>query len=446
MFKKFLAAFAVLLLLSCTKESVQYLEPEITYKRDTVITEAGQTRFTHEDVIICNEGNWQQNDGQLSVYNGYTNTLTNKWFRKVNGFKLGDTPSDIIQVNDTLIAIAVNWSNIIQFIHPDGTACGATENVPNNRRLCVDDEGYLYVTSYAHECGTTKFTKGYVAKVDVVTKQVIGTCEVGWEPEGIRFYNGKLFVANTGGYAFSESHDYENSISVIDAKTMVKEKDVELVADLDGDGISDRVINLYGEMSQCGQYLCINSPGDYYTIPASTTIFNCEDNTYKVFNFPCTYNTVYDNKFATVGSAFSYLTGGYEFYIKTIDPSTNEVTDGIISDEVSECIKSMQAPYEIYVSPYTNSIYLTDASSHANAGYLYAFDKNGSRFINKEQLYLCPAHMIAIPHYVTDPVYTTTIIITPVINYPKTKSSINTIDINQYHREKFVESWSVSRK
>ena len=85
-----------------------------------------------ENLIICNEGNWQSDNGQLSYYDGTAGVLTNKWFRQVNGSKLGDTPNDIIQVNDTLIAIAVNWSNIIQYIHPDGTACGATENVPTN--------------------------------------------------------------------------------------------------------------------------------------------------------------------------------------------------------------------------------------------------------------------------------------------------------------------------
>ena len=153
---------------------------------------------TRENLIVCNEGNWQSDNGQLSYYDGATGTLTNQWYRAVNGTKLGDTPNDIIQVNDTLIAIAVNWSNLIQFIRPDGTACGATEDVPNNRRMCSDGH-YLYVTSYAHRCGGTTFTKGYVAKIDVATKKVTATCEVGWEPEGIRLYDGKLYVASAGG-------------------------------------------------------------------------------------------------------------------------------------------------------------------------------------------------------------------------------------------------------
>lgn len=90
----------------------------------TVLT-AQTSNNKKESLIFCDEGGWQQDNGQLSFYNGTTSTLTNKWFEQVNGKKLGDTPNDIIQINDTLLAICVNWSNIIQFIRPDGTACGA---------------------------------------------------------------------------------------------------------------------------------------------------------------------------------------------------------------------------------------------------------------------------------------------------------------------------------
>lgn len=131
----------------------------------TIVPEPPVPIITGENLIICNEGNWQSDNGQLSYYDGNTGKMTNQWFRSMNGIKLGDTPNDILHVNDTLIAIAVNWSNIIQYIHPDGRACGATENVPNNRRMCTDGK-YLYITSYAHKCGDRVFTKGYVCGKD----------------------------------------------------------------------------------------------------------------------------------------------------------------------------------------------------------------------------------------------------------------------------------------
>lgn len=345
---------------------------------------AGQTA---DNLIVCSEGNWQSDNGQLSYYDASADKVTNQWFRKVNGSKLGDTPNDIIQVNDTLIAVAVNWSNIIQFIRPDGTACGATENVPNNRRMCTSPDGrYLYVTSYAHECGDRKFTKGFVARIDVATKRVTATCEVGWEPEGIRYYDGRLYVANTGGYAFQEKHDYESTVSVVNAATMTSEGT-----------ISTGCINLYSEMSQAGQYLCVNSAGDYYDQEPKTVIIDCKAGTARVLDFPATYNTTDGSLFYTIGSSFSYNTGAYTWYMKTIDPATGSTTDGILNTAVTEKIRSLEAPYEIYMSPYTGNIYFTDAHSYANAGDLYGYTRDGRQLFQPQEVYINPAHILALP-------------------------------------------------
>lgn len=340
-----------------------------------------------ENLIVCNEGNWQSDNGQLSYYDGTAGVLTNKWFRQVNGSKLGDTPNDIIQVNDTLIAIAVNWSNIIQYIHPDGTACGATENVPNNRRMCADGN-YLYITSYAHKCGNQTFEKGYVAKIDVKTKQVVATCEVGWEPEGVRLYEGKLYVANTGGYAFSENHAYETTVQVVDAETMKSIKTIDTGC-----------INLYGEMSQAGQYLCINSCGDYYDVKPKTVIVDCKTDKVKTFDFPATYNSTDGDVFYTVGSEFSYNTGEYVYSIKTINPKTQEVKDGIFCEAITQKIKEITSPYELYISPYTKNVYFTDANSYGSAGYLYGYTKEGQQVFAPQKVYVNPAHILALPIY-----------------------------------------------
>lgn len=341
--------------------------------------------YVVDNLIICNEGNWQSDNGQLSYFDSRTLTMTNKWFRQVNGKKLGDTPNDIIQINDTLIAIAINWSNIIQYIHPDGTECGATENVPNNRKMCTDGE-YLYVTSYAHVCGDKTFEKGYVAKIDVKTLQVVATCEVGWEPEGVRLYNGNLYVANSGGYSFSEvGHDYESTISVVDAKTLLAKKVIDTGCK-----------NLYGEISQAGKYLCINASGDYYDIAPHTVILDCETEKVSVFDFPSSYNTTDGEKFYTIGSEYSYYTGEYKYHIHTIDPREMEVADTIYTAEITDKIKSLTSPYELYVSPYTGSIYFTDAKSFATAGYLYGYSKEGEELFEGQKVYVNPGHILAV--------------------------------------------------
>ncbi|MDE6002424.1 MAG: hypothetical protein K2G76_02890 [Prevotella sp.] len=366
------------------------------------------TGLAQERIILLNEGNWQADNGKITYFeNGQI--VSNQWFRSVNGYKLGDTPNDIIAVNDGLIAIAVNWSNIVQFITPDGKAVAATEDVPNNRKLASDGH-YVYISSYGHECGIdgryVEFTKGFVAKIDAATFKVVAATEVGYEPEGIAYYKGYLFVANTGGYAFQEDHDYETTVSVIDAATMKVVRTVDTGQ-----------INLYGKMSQSGRYLCINSPGDYYDTPAATIILDCDAvleqqpdaKCYTKLPYAATYNCVTaDGRFYAIGSRYSYYTGDYTFNYVTIDPKAVMESNGTAGigetfpGTVLADIKQMGMPYGIYVNPYTGYIYATDAGSFAAAGALYQWSPEG-KLLGTHRVYINPAHFLALkPDNYTD--------------------------------------------
>lgn len=354
-----------------------------------------------EKIILLNEGNWQCDNGRVTYFED-GKIISNQWFRDVNGIKLGDTPNDIIQVKPNLIAMAINWSNIVQFIDATGHRVAETEDVPNNRKLASDGD-YVYISSYGHECKVAgkmvDFTKGYVAKIDVKTFKVVSAVEVGYEPEGIALYKGKLFVANTGGYAFQEPHAYETTVSVIDAATMTLERNVDTGQ-----------INLYGKLSQSGQYLCINSPGDYYDIMAATIILDCQavldgkadKDCFIKLPYAATYScTANDGKFYAIGSRYSYYTGDYQFNYVTIDPALlfrygeqtgvrNTLPGTMLND-----IKKMQMPYGIYVNPYTGYIYATDAAGFVEGGTMYQWSPEGS-LVGKHGVYINPAHFLAL--------------------------------------------------
>ena len=356
--------------------------------------------MAQEKIILLNEGNWQADNGRISYFED-GKVVSNEWFRKNNGYKLGDTPNDIIQINDNLIAIAINWSNIVQFIKPNGEAVAATEDVPNNRKLASDGR-YVYISSYGHECGTVNgmkyFEKGYVAKIDINTFKVVAATEVGYEPEGIAYYKGYLFVANTGGYAFQEPHEYETTVSILDAETM------KLVRNVD-----TRQINLYGKMSQSGRYLCINSPGDYYDIPAAAIVFDCDkalqgsDDCFVTLPYAATYNcTTTDGRFYAIGSRYSYYTGEYTFNYIVIDPEAVMRTNGAegISEEMPGTVladmKKIGMPYGVYINPYTGYIYATDAGEFVAAGALYQWSPEG-KLLGKHKVYINPGHFLALP-------------------------------------------------
>ena len=356
--------------------------------------------MAQEKIILLNEGNWQADNGRISYFENGT-VVSNQWFRDINGYKLGDTPNDIIQINDNLIAIAINWSNIVQFIKPNGEAVAATEDVPNNRKLASDGR-YVYISSYGHECGTVNgmkyFEKGYVAKIDINTFKVVAATEVGYEPEGIAYYKGYLFVANTGGYAFQEPHEYETTVSILDAETM------KLVRNVD-----TRQINLYGKMSQSGRYLCINSPGDYYDIPAAAIVFDCNkalqgsDDCFVTLPYAATYNcTTTDGRFYAIGSRYSYYTGEYTFNYIVIDPEAVMRTNGAegISEEMPGTVladmKKIGMPYGVYINPYTGYIYATDAGEFVAAGALYQWSPEG-KLLGKHKVYINSGHFLALP-------------------------------------------------
>lgn len=354
-----------------------------------------------EKIILLNEGLWQSDNGKITYFED-GKVVSNQWFRDVNDMKLGDTPNDIIQVNDNLIAIAINWSNIVQFIDASGKAVAATEDVPNNRKLATDGE-FVYISSYGHECGTVdglvEFEKGFVAKIDINTFKVVDTVEVGYEPEGIAYYKGYLFVANTGGYAFQESHEYETTVSVINAETM------ELVRNVD-----TRQINLYGKMSQSGKYLCINSPGDYYDVQAATIILDCDavlegktdDDCFELLDYAATYScTNAEGNFYAVGSRYSYYSGNYEFNYVVIDPElvmNTHGNQGVVENwpgTLLDDLKNLSMPYGIYVNPYTGYIYATDAGGFVDAGVLHQWNSEG-KHLGSHSVYINPAHFLAL--------------------------------------------------
>lgn len=355
-----------------------------------------------EKIVLLNEGNWQADNGRLTYFED-GRIVSNQWFRDVNGTKLGDTPNDIIYIDNQLIAIAVNWSNVIQFIDSKGKAVAAVEDIPNNRCLASDAD-YVYVSSYGHECttvnGVKTFTKGFVAKIDLNTFEVVGTCEVGYEPEGIALYDGYLFVANTGGYAAQEDHDYEQTVSVINTSDMSVFRTVDTGQ-----------INMYGHVSCSGQYLCIPSPGDYYEVSTATIIMDCErvlagqpdGDCFVKLDCAATKNCVNaDGNFYAIGSKFNYYTGDYTFDYLTIDPEavmTSHGASGVsgqLPGTVLADLKAMTSPYNIYVNPYTGYIYATDAGSYVANGTLVQWSPDGTK-LSSGHTYISPSYMVALP-------------------------------------------------
>lgn len=328
-------------------------------------------------LFILNEGQWGANNASLSRYDFVSKAFVPSFYKATNGSALGDVANDIIVTDDNII-IAVNGSNIIQFCDAEGKAVAQSEDVPNCRKMAVDENGeYLYVTSYAND--------GYVAKIDLTSYKVVGTAEVGYEPEGIAWRDGKLYVANSGGNAYLGTHDYEQTISVIDAESMEEIKRVDT-----------GMCNLYGAFVQSDTnpaYILVNASGDYMTRPAGCLIFDCEtESVIGTYDFPATYATVRNGIFYVLGSSFSYITYGYDYSFRTItmEEGKAEVIEGLVSSEVEEGISGMTSPYGIHIAS-NGYLFVGDAGDYMARGTVTVFSPFGKK-VESIVAGVCPGH------------------------------------------------------
>lgn len=338
-----------------------------------------EMEHTH-GVYILNEGSWGADNASLTLLDLESGQTVEDLYSTVNGEKLGDVANDILFTDDYMI-IAVNGSNIIQFCTLDGKSAGQTEDVPGCRKLAADPEGrYLYVTSYASE--------GEVVKIDLKDFSTVGRVKVGYEPEGIVWYKGRLYVANTGGNAYLGTHGYEETISVIDAASMKESARIETGHH-----------NLYGDFIQNDKYpryIMVNASGDYYMEPAASFIFDCDtDSVIAEYSDPSTYAATHDGKFYTIGSAYDAVTYEYKYSFRTIDLNSGSpvVSDGIVAPAVTEAISHMQAPYGLFFDS-EGRIYATDAADYMNRGLVYKFTQTGEPD-GKYVTGVCPGHFAA---------------------------------------------------
>lgn len=70
-----------------------------------------------DNLLVLNEGNWGNNEAELSLVDVNAGSATNNYFASANGRGLGDVAQDILQYGSK-IYIAVTFSNSIEVVNP----------------------------------------------------------------------------------------------------------------------------------------------------------------------------------------------------------------------------------------------------------------------------------------------------------------------------------------
>ena len=243
---------------SCrTDDEIIYSEQETlpdTVKTDTIVPPAG--RWQPVGMYVLCEGNMGSNKCTLDyldlsvnppVYNRNIYSERNPQAVK----ELGDVGNDV-EIYGSRLWMVINCSNKVEVATADDCRRLGKIDIANCRSLAFHD-GYAYVSSfYGPLLDPEDLEVGTIFKIDTLTLQKVDSVFVGWQPEEMAVVDGKLYVANSGGY---RDPDYDHTLSIIDLETFREERRMDIG------------LNPHRVRADRQGKLWVTTRGDYYTIP-----------------------------------------------------------------------------------------------------------------------------------------------------------------------------------
>ena len=270
----FLLCGALVSLFACQKDPIPSKDAGLTgTKVDVTAVPEGVKK-----VFLLNEGGMGSNNSTLDFLRISDGNYVTGAFKKMNpsiGSGLGDVGNDIVVIGNE-VWMAINNSGIVEVVSADDETEIAAIQVATPRNIAFDGT-YAYVTSWAgayanygadYSVSDYKNPKGQVYRINLKTKKVEGSVEVGYQPEGIACYNGKLYVANSGGISSQVGPDYayDNTVSVIDTRSFKVTKTLDVQVNLKG-VFSDGKGNIY-----------VTTLGDYWSTHSGLYLIDASDN------------------------------------------------------------------------------------------------------------------------------------------------------------------------
>lgn len=302
-------------------------------------------------LYVLNEGVWNYNNSTISFYNLNSGEVTADIFTAVNNRGLGDTGNDLQPYGSRLYCV-VNTSENVQVM--DLYTAKVVGTVPlqgkSPRRICFLGSK-AYVSCF----------DGTVVRFDTASLAVEATVMVGPNPEGVCIANGKLYVANTGGY---NAPDYGTTVSVIDLNTFTVTKDISVVLN---------PTRLYVSPDQQDIYLISSGDyGVYFDIKSCLQkISPVTDEVVQTYNFELNNLAFYGNS----AYFYSYDFNSEEYTIQVFDLATETIVNNhFITDGTT-----LNIPYGIAVNPQNGDVYISDAQNFTVNGDVYCFGQNGKK-------------------------------------------------------------------
>ncbi len=358
-------SFAMALFNSCREDEVIYIKE---------VVPVTQPEFTSvEGFYLLNEGVMQHDLASLDYYNYATGEYMRDVYTDANPtvvMELGDVGNDI-GIYGSKMYMVINCSDKVEVVDKRTVKRIGQIDIPNCRYIKFY-QGYAYVTSYVgpvvldgEGSDDDVYQLGAVFKVDTTTLQVVDKCVVGRQPDELDIVDGKIYVANSGGYSQGAKIGYENTVSVIDIETF---KEIERIP---------IAINLLGCKCDRRGILWVSSRGDYHVTPSMLYAYDTQKHRMvKSFDVRVGNMWLDGDSLYVISKEWSSLSQGYaNGTYAIINTKTLEVVnEQFITDGTDARIVQ---PYGIAVNPITKDIYVTDGLNFVQFGFLYCFGQDG---------------------------------------------------------------------
>lgn len=347
---------------SCTKENTS----EVTFAGIEV--EVGEQSSSFSKLYILNEGAFPgASTLDLLDFNKkkyYTDIFAQANPEVAQG--IGNTGNDMALVDGELWVL-LNASNQVAVLHLPDAKLKKVLYVDSPRFIVLDGI-YAYITSYAGAVyGSGDMVNGKVYRIDR-TNWSVSTVEVGYQPEGLAVLNGKLYVANSGGYNWM----HDNRISVIDIATFKLDKHIEapMTNLFQMAATKDRIwVSSYGEASWYqdaeGNWLStVSAPQGLVSMTPDGKFTE--------------WDGVHANKMSLCGNTIvcfgndAEMEGGYDNCLYLVNTAGDSFQKVHFSEKDLSRIGN---PYAVLMNESNNDLYIADAS-FTGGSKVHCFDKS----------------------------------------------------------------------
>lgn len=322
-------------------------------------------------MYVLNEGNMISNKATLDYLDLSADGPTAQYMRNIYPSRnpddvkeLGDVGNDV-KIYGSKLWMVINCSNKVVVASVADCRRQGQIDIPNCRFLAFH-EGYAYISSYVGPVDMSRDCPlGSVFKVDTTSLSIVGRVDVGYQPDEMAVLDGKLYVANSGGY---RAPDYERTVSVIDLATFKEERKI----DVD--------INLFRCKADKYGQLWVSSRGDTYDVP-SRLYWLRKDQSGRMEKAGSINHNVSD--YCIVGDSLYFIAAEWSSIMmdNTISYGiVNVRTHELVSQTLSSApeLAAVELPYGIIVNPYERDFYVMDAKNYLSSGELLHFKADGS--------------------------------------------------------------------